>query len=168
MPVLTKAEIEAENVELRRRIAEADAREISEKLVEADVATLDGGSVVPPAVAKAAKKAAKRAASANGLVLTTLTEEELAFVERVPVFELDGRGYTIEKMPRLDIALSYLRIARKHGDNAAIAYLLEESLGESAFEALSNHKGLKPEEFSQIYAIVQRHVLGGLEAPKGR
>lgn len=166
MPVPTKAEIEAENVELRRRIAEADAREISEKLVEADVEA--DPHVVPPAVAKAAKKAAKKAASANGLVLTTLTEEELAFVERVPVFELDGRGYTIEKLPRLDIALSYLRIARKHGDNAAIAYLLEESLGESAFEALSTHKGLKPEEFSQIYAIVQRHVLGGLEAPKGR
>jgi hypothetical protein len=102
------------------------------------------------------------------LILHTQTPEERAFVERVSIFELDGRDYTIEKRPRINVALAYLRLARTQGDNAAIGYLLEESLGKDAFQALTEYDGLSADEFGQIFAIVQKHVLGGLEGPKGR
>lgn len=100
------------------------------------------------------------------LRLVSMTEEEESAVEKIAVFEIDDVVYSIEKRPRVHIALGYLRLARKEGQDAAVAYLLEESLGEDGFEALCGHRNLKPEDFEGVMKIIRKHVLGGLEAGK--
>ena len=84
----------------------------------------------------------------------------------VELFELDGEKFFIPAVPRLNISLKYLRLARKEGQAAAIAYLLEALLGERGFEALTDYDKLTKEQFQSVVKAAQKVALGTLEADK--
>jgi hypothetical protein len=100
----------------------------------------------------------------SNIELTTNTSEE---VEQVELFSIDGKSYTIANKPRLNVALKSLKLARKDGEEAAAAYMLEAVLGEEAFDALTEYEDLTPETFTAIFQAAQKVVFGGLEGPKG-
>ena len=84
----------------------------------------------------------------------------------VELFELDDKKYFIPAVPRLNISLKYLRLARKEGQAAAIAYLLEALLGEDGFEALTDYDKLTKEQFQAVVKAAQKVALGTLEPSK--
>lgn len=95
--------------------------------------------------------------------LTTSTEE----VEKLELFSIDGKSYYIDNKPRLNVALKTLKLIRKDGEEAAIAYMMEAAIGEEAFDALTEYDDLDIETFQAIVQAAQKVVFGGLEAPKG-
>lgn len=97
------------------------------------------------------------------LRLTTSKKRE---EERVPLFYIDDREYTIPRRPRMNIALQFMHIAREQNGDAAMDYLLEKLLGEEGYRALRDYDDLEPEEFRQITAIAYKLTLGALELPK--
>jgi hypothetical protein len=86
--------------------------------------------------------------------------------ETVELFELDGVSYHIPAVPRLNISLKYLRLAREKGETYAIAYLLEALIGREGWEALTDYDDLKPEEFQQIVAAAQKIAVATVEPHK--
>lgn len=63
-------------------------------------------------------------------------------VERVELFSIDGKVYTVPKALSPTVGLRYVHIARKQGQEMAADYLLETMLGEEAYEALMDFSGL--------------------------
>ena len=96
------------------------------------------------------------------LRLTTKSDPE----ERVPLFYIDDREYTIPKRPRMNIALEFMHLARERNDSAAMDYLLEKLLGKEGYQALRDYDDLTPQQFQQITDIATRLTLGALELPK--
>lgn len=86
---------------------------------------------------------------------------------RVTLFVLGGTDYTIPAKPRINVALKYLRVARKEGEAIAAAGLLEDLLGAEGFEALTDWDDLTPEQFEAVIEAAVKHTLGALEAVKG-
>lgn len=99
----------------------------------------------------------------ESIALTTQSDVE---AEQVELFSIDGKSYTIANKPRLNVALKSLKLARKEGEEAAAAYMLEAVLGEEAFDALTEYEDLTPEVFQAIFQAAQKVVFGGLEGPK--
>jgi hypothetical protein len=87
--------------------------------------------------------------------------------ERVELFSIDGKAYSISTKPRVNVALKYLRVAKNQGPDIATAYMLEQLLGEEGFEALTEYEDLTVEQFTQIVAIAQEALMGSLDDPKG-
>lgn len=100
----------------------------------------------------------------SNIELTTKSDVE---VEQVELFSIDGKSYTIPNKPRLNVALKTLKLMRKEGEEAAMAYMMEAAIGEEAFDALTEYEDLDAETFQQIVLAAQKIVFGGLEAPKG-
>lgn len=98
--------------------------------------------------------------------VTLTTNTEASPVETVELFSIDGKSYSIEKKPRVNVALKYLKIARNEGADAAGAFLLEKLLGEEAYEALLDYDDLTPENLAAIVEAAQKATLGDLETPK--
>lgn len=96
------------------------------------------------------------------LRLTTRSTPE----ERVPLFYIDDREYTIPKRPRMNVALQFMHLARERNDSAAMDYLLEKLLGEEGYKALRDYDDLTSEQFQQITDVATRLTLGALELPK--
>lgn len=86
--------------------------------------------------------------------------------ERIPVFYLDGVEYTIPKRVNMSIGLRFIRDRAKYGSDVAIVNLMEEMLGQEAYEALLNYDGVTEEDFEQITMILSRAAMGKLEAQK--
>lgn len=89
-------------------------------------------------------------------------------VEVQPLFYLDDEEYCIPVEFPTNVALQYLRQARVNGENVALGWLLEEILGEDAYAALMNYRGLRPEHLDHINTVVGQLALGSLDTPKGR
>ena len=98
------------------------------------------------------------------LQLTTDTETEH---ESVELFRIDDTPYTVQRRPRVNVSLRYLKMARTQGQETAIAYLLEAMLGEDGYEALCNYDDLTPEQFETVVKAAQDIALGGFNGPKG-
>lgn len=88
-------------------------------------------------------------------------------VEMVDLFHLDGVTYQIPAKPRVNVALRYLRTAKRDGETVATSELLEALLGVDGFEALTNYDELTPDQFAQIVAAAQKVTLGALEQHAG-
>jgi hypothetical protein len=86
--------------------------------------------------------------------------------ETVELFSIDDVAYHIPAVPRLNISLKYLRIARNEGETMAVAYLLEALLGKDGWEALTEYDDLKPEEFQQIVSAAQKIAVATVEPHK--
>lgn len=83
--------------------------------------------------------------------------------KRVPLFYIGDTEYTIpEEIPK-GVALQYLRHAAEVGHELATAPLLIRVLGETAYTALEQSKGLKGDQLEQIVGIIIRLALGEQE-----
>jgi hypothetical protein len=86
--------------------------------------------------------------------------------DRVVLFYIDDREYTIELRPGVNVGLRYLHLVRTAGESHAQAYLLERLLGTEGYEALMNHDDLTAAEFQRIFEVASELTLGALEPPK--
>jgi hypothetical protein len=88
--------------------------------------------------------------------------------KRVAIFELDGVTYDMPGAVRADIALTYLDLAAAEGDDAAAHYLIIETLGRQAFDALKAVRGLDDEAFEGIMTRVRAVALPKATDPSPR
>lgn len=78
----------------------------------------------------------------------------------VEVFRLDGRPYYVDRNIGAGVALRMLKALRHGSQESAVAVMLEEMLGEQAFDDLSKFRGIRPKHFAQVMAQCVRAVLG--------
>lgn len=78
----------------------------------------------------------------------------------VEVFKLDGKPYYVDRNVGAGVAMRMLKALRKQGQESAVATMLEELLGEQAYDDLANFRGLKPKHFAQVLLQCQRVILG--------
>jgi hypothetical protein len=82
------------------------------------------------------------------------------------LFELDGVKYLVPRKPGPNVALGYLRDVRNHGQEYARAGLLERFIGAEGMDALADYEDLTDEDLEKIWALVEKHVLGGVNRGK--
>jgi hypothetical protein len=102
------------------------------------------------------------------LHLTTKRPENRAPEERAVLFTLDDREFTIPKRFPPNLGLRVIRTQRRQGLDVAAAELLEEVIGDEAYDALVNYPDLEPEHLEQLMQIVVKLAMGALDVPKGR
>lgn len=86
-----------------------------------------------------------------------------AATDRVTLFKIDGREYSVPASPRAVIGIRYLRNLRRQGQDHATAALLEELLGVDGLDALCDYDDLTQDQFKSIMAGAQKLVMGALE-----
>ncbi len=82
--------------------------------------------------------------------------------ERVPLCVLDGAPHSIPKVPSASAAMRYLREVQRFGPEVAMAGLLDRMLGSASYDAIVD-ANLTEEEYAELGAAVERHMLGALE-----
>lgn len=88
--------------------------------------------------------------------------------ERVPLFYIGDDEYTIPKVIPKGVALQYLRQASEVGHDLATAPLLIRVLGEDAYTALEESRGLSEEQLEKIVNIIVELALGKQEGAGGK
>lgn len=78
----------------------------------------------------------------------------------VEIFRLNGKSYYVDRNVGAGTAIRMLKSLKTQGQESAVATMLEELLGEEAFDALANHRGLKPKHFAQVLLSCTRAILG--------
>ena len=101
----------------------------------------------------------------NPLNLVSRTDEERAAVERIVIFRINGKPYTIPNETRPNISMGYLYLTRQRGVAAAESWLAEQLLGREAYEALLNFADLTQEASNEIFKRA-RDVAFGRYDPK--
>ena len=87
--------------------------------------------------------------------------------DRVLLFEVNGRQYTGPKKVDHRIVFRYLRAVRRDEDSSvAMANLLGDALGDAVLDALATEE-LSDEEFRQVMRVVEKHMMGSMEATLG-
>lgn len=123
-----------------------------------------------PARTRQAAAARKRAAAKpleDEFEVVELSSEAVD-EERVPLFSIDGRVYSIPRMVPQGISLEYLRVARQFGENAAAGRLLERLLGEEAYTALEECPSLDDAKMEKIMEMAQKITFGKAEIKGGK
>jgi hypothetical protein len=105
--------------------------------------------------------------SASTLVDLDAMAAEAPKPRQVSLFTLNGVDYLIDAEPDASLVLQYLLIVSSRGQEAASAILLQGVLGEEAYQALMNYKGLTMGMLSAVMKAVQTHVLGSAETAGG-
>jgi hypothetical protein len=85
--------------------------------------------------------------------------------ERVTLFFIGDTEYTIPKNVPAGAALEFLRIAKVHGQEVGAGALLTRVLGEEAYQALEQSRGLTDGQLNQIVDLVMDLALGRKEKP---
>jgi hypothetical protein len=98
----------------------------------------------------------------------TKTAAERGPEERVVLFSLDDQEFTIPRKFPVNLGLKVIRTMRKRGEAIAMAELLEEVIGEDAYEALVNYPDITNDDIARLMQIVNDLALGSLDGPKGR
>lgn len=101
-------------------------------------------------------------------VLALSSKKDNNEAKMVDIFEIDGTTYQIPAKVRVNISLKYMRNIRKYGQEYAAGELLEDMLGEKAYEALMNYDDLTAEDLEAVMSAVQEVALGGLETTPGK
>lgn len=100
-------------------------------------------------------------------VLDLRSEDMDVEPDLVEVFRLDGKPYYVDRNIGSGVALRMLKELRHNGENSAVAVMLEELLGEEAFDDLSKFRGLTPANFAQVLLQCQRAIFGDqMSGPK--
>lgn len=98
----------------------------------------------------------------------TKRPEDRAPEERVVLFSLDDREFTIPRKFPIGLGLKVIRTMRKRGNEIGMAELLEEVIGADAYDALVNYPDLENGDIERLMEIVTSLALGSLDGPKGR
>lgn len=88
--------------------------------------------------------------------------------ERVFLFEIDDKKYSIAKSVPSNKALRYMHIGRIQGLEAQIDYMLGVLLGEEGYEALMGFDDLTEANLLDVIKACQKVMTGAVEAPKGK
>lgn len=78
----------------------------------------------------------------------------------VQIFSLDGTPYYIDRNIGAGVVLRFLKSIRQDGENAAVATILAELLGEEAYDALANFPGVTNKHLAQVILSCQKVLLG--------
>jgi hypothetical protein len=90
--------------------------------------------------------------------------------QRVPLFFIDDKAYTVPRFPNPAVGLRYLKILHEESEGEAVYYLLQNMLGEEGYDALmeySEANKLSPEQFEAVVAKALRIATRQDEGPKG-
>jgi hypothetical protein len=88
--------------------------------------------------------------------------------EMVDLFSIDGTVYQMPVKVGAGMALGYMKLARTHGQEAAMGWALENVLGTEAYDALTSCPELEIEDLEAIMSVVHDNVMGAVEAGKGK
>lgn len=83
--------------------------------------------------------------------------------DRIPIFYIGDTEYTVPAVIPAGVALEYLRISAAAGPDAAAGVILTRVLGEEAYTALEQARGLTGDQLMQIVQLVVDQALGALE-----
>lgn len=114
----------------------------------------------PPARKKAA---ARPPAPPAAFEPVRIVADEDVVEERATLFYIGDVEYTVPTTVPVGIALEYLRVARNAGSEAGAGALLSRALGEEAYLALEQSRGLTSDQLLQIVEIVLDLSLGKAE-----
>jgi hypothetical protein len=95
-----------------------------------------------------------------------VTPETPPEIEMVEVFSIDGEPYCVPKDVSPSVALRFMKLARQTGTEIAMGALIEEMLGEEAYDALANCPHVTKEQFRDVMTLIREHAMGAVEAPK--
>lgn len=76
--------------------------------------------------------------------------DRLEEAERVDIFEVDGKTYSVAKVARADLGLEYLDRVETDGPDVAQAWLIRTTVGDEGFDALRKVKGLEQKDWDAI------------------
>lgn len=88
--------------------------------------------------------------------------------DTVDIFKIDDKVYSAPKKPGFGVMLKYMKAQAEKGPDVAVLLMIEEMMGEEAFEALSNHAGLTSEHFTDIVKRLEKIVLAQDEEGEGK
>jgi hypothetical protein len=117
---------------------------------------------------RAAAKPTAGSSPLAGFEPVRIVADDEVVEERVPLFYIGDTEYTIPKEIPKGVALQYLRHAAEVGHELATAPLLVRVLGEDAYMALEQSKGLKDAQLEQIVDIIIKLALGDQEEKGGK
>lgn len=86
--------------------------------------------------------------------------------QRVPIFYIGDTEYTVPASIPAGVALEYLRVSAAVGPDAASGVILTRVLGEEAYTALEQARGLTGDQLMQIVQLVVDQAMGALESEK--
>jgi len=79
--------------------------------------------------------------------------------DRVELFQVNGRVYTVPRRVDPGIAFRYMRsLRRRTNEQAAIADMLYDVLGDAVIDALAD-EDLSEEEMTAVMKAVEKHVM---------
>jgi hypothetical protein len=93
---------------------------------------------------------------------------EHAEKDRIPLFELDDKEYSMPGEVKPYVAIRYLWMIRQDGPEYAAAWLMEEMMGTEGFEALAGYEDLKRQDFKAIMNRIREHAMGLIEDDEGK
>ncbi len=118
--------------------------------------------------ATTARKARPVAVPPDGFQpIRIVTSEAPAEVELVELFSIDDRSYFIPAKISPSFTLRFMKAVRSTGMEIAVGQLLEETLGEEAYDALASCTVLTDQQFADVMDLVRRHAMGAITNPKG-
>ena len=86
----------------------------------------------------------------------------------VDLFSIDGNVYQMPAKVGANVALGYMKIARTHGQEAAMGWALERVLGTAAYDALMGCDEVEADDLEAIMKVVHENVMGAVELGKGK
>jgi hypothetical protein len=87
--------------------------------------------------------------------------------EKAPVFAYKGTTYYIEKKPRVNLTLRYLKARRERGPVEAEMDFLPEILGDELMDVLISITDLSEEDFAAVAKKAAEITMGGLDKALG-
>ena len=118
--------------------------------------------------ARARKRAAAKPTELDTEFEVVELSSEIPDEERVPLFSIDGRVYTVPKFVPQGLSLEFVRLNRQYGENVAAVRLLERMLGPEAYEALEQCPTLDNEQMQKILDMSQKLAFGKAEVKEGK
>lgn len=88
-------------------------------------------------------------------------------VKDTPLFSIDGEVYGIQQEIPASVALRALDVARRQGEEIMMSWVLEEVLGQKAYQALLDCRTVTPGQLKSIMNVVVDQVMGSLEESRG-
>lgn len=86
--------------------------------------------------------------------------------DRVVIAYLDDYELSMPRSFSPGMALKIMRTSRKQGSQDAMVEMLELALGEEGYTRLAEYQGLTDRDLADVFTVVQKVAMGGLENPK--
>lgn len=83
--------------------------------------------------------------------------------KREPLFEIDGKEYTVPVEVGAEIGLRATAITEEKGELAGTLYIIDQTIGREAYDALCAVEGLPKSVLGGIMSICREKVFGGME-----